>query len=146
MFYEDLLIRNLRVLERLSHGKATLAELAESAKCREGYLSSSLQILQEQGLISKSGKTYQLADNEAATKILGTINPWVAHFNANFFDIAKDTAKAIHEKSWDANGVVDVMLYGSALTGESPKDIDMLIIHDGGKLRPFSPYETLRVD
>jgi len=146
MLHENLVMRNFSVLERLAQSDATLTELAQSAKCRQGDLSSSIQILQDQELVSQSGERYELADREATTRIIETINPWIAYFNGKFYDIAKDTAKAIHEKSWGANGVVDVMLYGSTLTSKSPKDIDLLVIHDGGRLRPFSPYSTLRVD
>ena len=146
MLHENLVMRNLSVLERLARSDATLIELAQSAKCRQGDLSSSLQILQEQRLVSQSGERYQLANHEATAGIIETINPWIAYFNGKFYDIAKDTAKSIHEKALDASGVVDVILYGSTLSSESPKDIDMLVIHDGGRLRAFSPYSTLRVD
>lgn len=145
MVKENLVMRNLNILERLTQSEATLTELAQSANCKESYLSSSLKILQEQRLISRSDEYYKLADHKATAGIIETIRPWVAYFNGQFYDIAKDTAKAIHEKSWDESVVLDVMLYGSTLRSESPRDIDLLVIHGGNRLKAFFPYSTLRV-
>ncbi len=65
-----------------------------------------------------------------------------------FYEIAKDAAEIIHEKSWEGHRVKDVLLYGSTLNSDSPSDIDLLIIHDSIKLKDFSIYtdKPLKVD
>jgi hypothetical protein len=147
MFHENLVMRNLNVLVRLTQGEATLEELAKTTKCRVGDLGSSIRILQDQGLIQHSEGKYRLMDRDRTQQVLQTINPWISYFNGAFHDIAKDVAKIIFEKGYEDRRVVDVMLYGSALTSPSPSDIDLLIIHNhGAKMKCFSPYETLRVD
>ncbi len=147
MFHENLVMRNLTVLIRLSKSEATLEELAKTAKCRVDDLDSSIRILQKQDLIQHSKGKYQLIDRDRAQQALQTINPWISYFNGAFYDIAKDVARVIFEKGYEHRRVVDVMLYGSTLTSPTPNDIDLLIIHNhGAKMKCFSPYETLRVD
>lgn len=40
-------------------------------------------------------------------------------------------------KSWPAVGVKDVLLYGSTLTENDPRDIDLVIFHNGRELAEF---------
>lgn len=63
-----------------------------------------------------------------------------------FYNTAKDVARIIREKSYDDHHIVEVMLYGSTLRNKSPRDIDLLIIHEGSNLKTFSPYSRLIFD
>ena len=145
MIRENLVMRNLGILERLTQGEVSLGELAKFVKFREGELSSSLNLLVEQGLIAQYGNNYVLADAESVGGILEIVIPWKSYFDGKFLDIARDTARIIHEKAYDSGSIAGVMLYGSTLTSDSPRDIDLLILHRGS-LECFSPYATLRVD
>lgn len=64
---------------------------------------------------------------------------------SEFYNIARETARIIHEKSYEGNGILQVMLYGSTLHNDNPKDIDLLVIHDGRKLVPYFVYRKLQM-
>ena len=66
--------------------------------------------------------------------------------NSEFYEIARETARIISEKSWEKNGVLQVMLYGSALHSSQPRDIDLLVIHSGEKLAPYFFYRKIVPD
>ncbi len=147
MFYENLVMKNIGILERLTKGQSSLEELVQTTKCRKGELSSSLKILEQQGLVQQDQEVYMLKDKQLVSDTLSLIKPWISYFNGSFYDIAKDAVKVIFEKSWESKRITDILLYGSTLTKPNPTDIDLLIIHDGGyKMQCFSPYSTLRVD
>jgi hypothetical protein len=65
--------------------------------------------------------------------------------HSEFYEIARKTAKIIHEKSWEANGILHVMLYGSTLHHSQPEDIDLLVIHDGKRLAPYFFYRKIMI-
>lgn len=59
------------------------------------------------------------------------------------YQLAREVARIIHEKSWLGVGVEDVLLFGSAMRDDAkPKDLDMLILHNGRRLKEFNidPY------
>ena len=64
-------MRNLSILQKLFvKGQASLEELAKEAKCRQGELSASLRVLQEQGIISKERESYVLKDGKSVFPFL----------------------------------------------------------------------------
>jgi hypothetical protein len=65
---------------------------------------------------------------------------------SEFYDLARKTARIIHEKSWEENGILQVMLYGSTLHSSQPRDIDLLVIHNGQRLAPYFYYRKLISD
>lgn len=140
MFTENLVLRNLAILQTLVKGNATLEELAAEAKCAVGSLSGPLRMLREQGLVAEGSGSYSLAEGKKTEEILAMVAPWASYFNASFYDIAKDTAKIILEKSWEEVKVEGVMLFGSTLRRDNPNDIDLLILHSGNKLSPYTRY------
>jgi len=65
---------------------------------------------------------------------------------SEFYNIARETARIIHNYSWEQNGIMHVMLYGSTLHNSQPNDIDLLVIHNGQKLVPYFYYRKLKPD
>ena len=49
-----------------------------------------------------------------------------------FYGLARGIAEIVLNHSWEENKVIDVLLYGSALTGSAPDDIDLLVLHSNG--------------
>lgn len=142
MFQQTLLLKNLSILNRLKKGTATLEELAKESKCKTGELATSITLLIDQGFIQQGESgTYNLRDQSLTETALSLINPWVSAFDGTLYEIAKDAAKAILTKSYPKIKVSDVMLFGSTLRTKNPRDIDLLIIHEGHGLPQYSCYE-----
>lgn len=141
---QNLLEKNFTILMRLRKGPATLDELASHARLPAGFLSIPLKVLQNQGLIQEEERSYRLSsDSEDARRVLDLIQPWLDYSDNTYFEIAKDVARLMHTKSWEEVGVRDILLFGSTLRQNSvPNDIDLLILHDGHKLKEFydDPY------
>lgn len=142
MFAAKLVEENLGVLLSLRN-PATLEELAGRLGTKEGHLATPLRMLQEQNIVEKSGDQYRLLASPALESLLSTVLPWVEHVETQYYEIAKDVAQTILEKSWLQVGVQDVLLFGSTLRGrDTPSDIDLLILHAGCSLAEFEydPY------
>ncbi|HII15316.1 MAG TPA: hypothetical protein HA362_03300 [Nanoarchaeota archaeon] len=140
-FTENILMKNIAILQRLAKGNATLEELAAEAKCTVGDLRGPLQLLWEQRLVAADDRKCYLISAKKVEEILAIVAPWASYFNASFYEIAKDTARIIIEKSWEEAEVEGVMLFGSTLRSKTPNDIDLLVLHSGLRLKAYSPYE-----
>lgn len=62
-------------------------------------------------------------------------------FRGQFYDMAKDVANSVLTKSYADSKVADVALFGSTARGQAPRDIDMLILHNGDRLKEFDDID-----
>lgn len=141
MFQESIVLRNLAVLKQLTDGVSSLESIAESAGYRPRLVERSLRALSHQGLVQEEDGQYKLVgDDTLVSSALELINPWLNFQNESFYEIARDTAAIIHHKSYSEARVKGVLLYGSTLRDSNPRDIDLVVLHDGGrKLVEFTP-------
>ncbi|HZX11934.1 MAG TPA: hypothetical protein VFE88_00550 [Candidatus Nanoarchaeia archaeon] len=142
MFHDQAILRKLSILHRLALGeRATPEELATTTGYRTTQVKRSLEQLAQQGIITKlhSQEGHYLINQNYATPVLAAwifIKTWIEP-TANFLDIARDSARAILTRSWSRCQVEDVLLYGSTLSSDHPRDIDLLILHQGDLLSSF---------
>lgn len=103
-----------------------------------------LQQLVAQGIVRQDDGKYELGNDQLGEVLaaLRVVNPWLQAQTESFYEIARDAAKIILTNSWAEARVEDVLLYGSTLRSESPRDIDLVIFHRGGhKLAEFEKSE-----
>jgi len=144
-FKDDMINKNFRVLFELQKGPKNLEDLARQAKLRTGQLRTPLKILQEKGLVKEDTGLYSLTPSEDTDRVLRLVQPWMSYFDGDLYEVAKDVAAIILTKSWEDVEVRDVLAVGSLLDNDSPDDIDMIVLHEGYRLREFSrdPYNEI---
>ncbi|MBI2549021.1 hypothetical protein HYW21_06755 [Candidatus Woesearchaeota archaeon] len=140
MYQESIVLRNLAVLKRLTKSDASLDEIASSAGYRARPVERSLRLLSQQGLVEQIDGVYRFCGDASQVGIaLQLIDPWLNSANESFYEIARDTAAILHGKSWANARLEGVLLYGSTLRSDKPRDIDLVILHSGSKLIEFTP-------
>lgn len=138
MYKESVVVRNLRVLERLRQGPASLEELAEAGGYRSTQVARSVRALSDQGLVEEDNGAYRAkVHDDVIAAALDMVHPWLHSAQESFYEIARDVAAIILRKSWKEVQVDGVFLYGSTLHSSKPRDIDMVIFHSGERLAEF---------
>jgi predicted nucleotidyltransferase len=147
----NLIQKGIGILEKLAQGISTRDKMAQYIGCKENDLLLTLNILLKNGLIrgrkdNLGPKERYITQVKDELKINEKVNSCFAPLKGEFYNIAKDTAKIIHEKSYEKRNILEVILYGSALKEDFPGDIDLLIIHNNWGLAPFSRYHPLNLE
>jgi DNA-binding transcriptional ArsR family regulator len=142
MYQESNVLRNLAILKSLKEGKSSLEDIAEAAGYRSIQVERSMRVLKQQGLVEEKEGRYQLqGDTSKIEAALSLVSQWLNFANDSFYEIARDTAAIIHTKSYSKAKVDNVVLYGSILEKDNPRDIDLIIVHSGPFLQEFMPSQ-----
>ena len=130
--------KNLKILAELDEGDKTIDELTSMTGYRPSQVQTAVEFLSASGIVQRNGSAYtSLLDDVFLNDTLNLLGPWMTRDTAEFYDVARDVAHIILAGSDPRAHVTDVMLYGSALSSFSPRDIDLIVFHDGLELQEF---------
>ena len=138
MYTETIVVRNITVLQRLDKGPASLEDLADAAGFRVSQVKRSLQQLVHHGIVEEADGGYRILKGATVSAALELISPWLTYQTESFYEIARDVAGIIYRKSYADVNLKEIMLFGSALRTDKPRDIDMLLLHTGDRLDEFT--------